>query len=93
MAGNRTKAAITGFGDTRRLPKALARDDYGGYLSYDAGLAGVQQCLAHPYRYPDDAYATDPVSQAWTRQAGDALREAAAKGQGSPRGQPRQPQP
>ncbi len=51
---------------------------YGGYLSYDAGLAGVQQCLAHLYRYLDDAYAIDPVSQVWTRQAGDALREAAA---------------
>jgi hypothetical protein len=56
----------------------LVRDDYGGYLSYDAGLAGVQQCLAHLYRYLNDAYATDPVSQVWTRQAGDALRAASA---------------
>ena len=56
----------------------LVRDDYGGYLSYDAGLAGVQQCLAHLYRYLDDAYAIDPESQAWTRQAGDALRAAGA---------------
>src|SRR5260370_27068556 len=38
----------------------------------------VQQCLAHLYRSLDDAYATDPASQVWTRQAGDALREAAA---------------
>lgn len=78
-AGNRTKAAITGFGILDGYRGVLVRDDYGGYLSYDAGLAGVQQCLAHLYRYLDDAYATDPVSQAWARQAGDALREAAAR--------------
>ena len=77
-AGNRTKASITGFGILDGFPGVLVRDDYGGYLSYDAGLAGVQQCLAHLYRYLDDAYAIDPVSQVWTRQAGDALRAAAA---------------
>jgi transposase len=77
-AGNRTKAAITGFGILDGFAGILVRDDYGGYLSYDAGLAGVQQCLAHLYRYLDDAYAIDPVSQVWTRQAGDALREAGA---------------
>jgi transposase len=77
-AGNRTKAAITGFGILDGYRGVLVRDDYGGYLSYDAGLAGVQQCVAHLYRYLDDAYATDPESQAWTRQAGDALRAASA---------------
>jgi transposase len=77
-AGNRTKASITGFGILDGFAGVLVRDDYGGYLSYDAGLAGVQQCLAHLYRYLDDAYAIDPVSQVWTRQAGDALRGAAA---------------
>ena len=77
-AGNRTKLAITGFGILDGYRGVLVRDDYGGYLSYDAGLAGVQQCLAHLYRYLDDAYATGPVSQVWTRQAGDALRAAAA---------------
>jgi transposase len=77
-AGNRTKAAITGFGILDGYRGVLVRDDYGGYLSYDAGLAGVQQCLAHLYRYLDDAYATGPESQVWTRQAGDALRAAAA---------------
>jgi transposase len=77
-AGNRTKAAITGFGILDGYRGVLVRDDYGGYLSYDAGLAGVQQCLAHLYRYLDDAYATGPEWQVWTRQAGDALREAAA---------------
>jgi transposase len=77
-AGNRTKAAIAGFGILDGFAGVLVRDDYGGYLSYDAGLAGVQQCLAHLYRYLDDAYAIDPVSQVWTRQAGDALRAAAA---------------
>jgi transposase len=77
-AGNRTKASITGFGILDGFAGVLVRDDYGGYLSYDAGLDGVQQCLAHLYRYLDDAYATGPDSQVWTRQAGDALREAAA---------------
>ena len=77
-AGNRTKASITGFGILDGYRGVLVRDDYGGYLSYDAGLAGVQQCLAHLYRYLDDAYATGPDAQVWTRQAGDALREAAA---------------
>jgi hypothetical protein len=61
------------------LPRVLVRDDYGGYLSYDAGPAGVQQCLAHLYRYLDDTCATDPESQVWTRQVGDALRAAAAR--------------
>src|SRR5438132_8174141 len=77
-AGNRTKAAITGFGILDGYRGVLVRDDYGGYLSYDTTLAGVQQCLAHLYRYLDDAYAIDPQSQAWTRQAGDALRAASA---------------
>jgi transposase len=77
-AGDRTKASITGFGILDGYRGVLVRDDYGGYLSYDAGLTGVQQCLAHLYRYLDDAYAIDPESQVWTRQAGDALRAAAA---------------
>jgi transposase len=77
-AGNRTKAAITGFGILDGYHGILVRDDYGGYLSYDTTLAGVQQCLAHLYRYLDDAYAIDPESQAWARQAGDALRAASA---------------
>ena len=77
-AGDRTKASITGFGILDGYHGVLVRDDYGGYLSYDAGLAGVQQCLAHLYRYLDDAYATGPQSQTWTRQAGDALRAASA---------------
>src|ERR1035441_6038113 len=77
-AGNRTKAPVSGFGILDGYRGVLVRDDYGGYLSYDAGLAGVQQCRAHLYRYLDDAYATGPVSQAWARQARDALRAAAA---------------
>ncbi len=77
-AGDRTKAPVTGFGILDGYRGVLVRDDYGGYLSYDAGLAGVQQCLAHLYRYLDDACATGPESQIWTRQAGDALRAAGA---------------
>ena len=92
-AGNRTKAAITGFGILDGYRGVLVRDDYGGYLSYDAGLAGVQQCLAHLYRYLDDAYAIDPQSQVWTRQAGDALRAAWRGGPGRPGRPPGQPGP
>jgi len=77
-AGDRTKTPITGFGILDGFTGVLVRDDYGGYRSYDTGLAGVQQCLAHLYRYLDDAYAIDPETQAWTRQAGDALRQAAS---------------
>ena len=80
-AGNRTKAPVTGFGILDGYRGALVRDDYGGYLSYDAGLTGVQQCVAHLYRYLDDAYATDPESQVWTRQAGDALPRGHGRGQ------------
>src|SRR6478672_2531086 len=54
----------------------LVRDDFGGYLSYDADLAGVQQCLAHVLRYLDDAHAIDTDAQAWARQVADALRAA-----------------
>jgi len=77
-AGNRTKAAITGSGILDGFAGILVRDDYGGYLSYDAGLAGVRQCLARLYRYPDGTFAIDPVSQVRARQAGDALRAAPA---------------
>ena len=74
-AGDRTKASISGFGILDPFRGVLVRDDYGGYLSYDADLAGVQQCLAHALRYLDDAYAIDPASQGWARQVADTLRE------------------
>ncbi|HUY52887.1 MAG TPA: transposase [Streptosporangiaceae bacterium] len=77
-AGNRTKPSITSFGILDGFRGVLVRDDYGGYLSYDTKLAGVQQCVACLYRYLDDVCALGPEAQAWTRQAGDALREAAA---------------
>ena len=54
----------------------LVRDDFGGYVSYDDDLAGVQQCLAHLLRYLDDAHAIDTDVQAWARQVADALRAA-----------------
>ena len=69
-AGNRKKPSIAGFGILDGYCGVLVRDDYGGYLSYDAGLAGVQQCLAHLYRYLDDAYAIDPASQVWSGRPG-----------------------
>ena len=65
----------------------LVRDDYGGYLSYDAGLAGVQQCLAHLYRYLDDAYAIDPDIPA----VDPAGRRRPARGLGRGQGRPRPP--
>jgi transposase len=75
-AGNRTKASISGFGILDDFRGVLVRDDFGGYLSYDAELAGVQQCLAHVLRYLDDAHAIDTDAQAWARQVADALRSA-----------------
>ena len=75
-AGNRTKASISGFGILDDFRGVLVRDDFGGYLSYDTELTGVQQCLAHLRRYLDDAHAIDTDAQAWARQVADALRTA-----------------
>jgi transposase len=73
-AGTRTKKAITAFGILETFAGVLVRDDFGGYLSYDKKLAGVQQCLSHLLRYLDDAYDIDPATQMWARQVADALR-------------------
>jgi hypothetical protein len=75
-AGDRTKISINAFGIINAFRGVLVRDDYGGYTSYDADLAGVQQCLSHVLRYLDDAHAIDPAAQAWARQVADALRGA-----------------
>jgi transposase len=40
-AGDRTKASINAFGILDDFHGMLVRDDFGGYLSYDASLAGV----------------------------------------------------
>jgi transposase len=75
-AGDRTKTSISAFGILDEFRGVLVRDDYGGYTSYDADLAGVQQCLSHVIRYLDDAHAIDTDTQAWARQVADALRAA-----------------
>lgn len=75
-AGTRTKKAITSFGILDSFCGVLVRDDFGGYVSYDKKLAGVQQCLSHLLRYLDDAHDIDPASQVWARQVADALRTA-----------------
>jgi transposase len=75
-AGDRTKTSISGFGILEEFRGVLVRDDYGGYTSYDADLAGVQQCLSHVLRYLDDSHAIDTDAQAWARQVADALRGA-----------------
>jgi transposase len=75
-AGTRTKKAITAFGILQDYRGVLVRDDFGGYLSYDKQLAGVQQCLAHLLRYLDDAHDIDPATQLWAHQVADALRTA-----------------
>ena len=90
-AGNRTKAAITGFGILDGYRGVLVRDDYGGYLSYDGGLAGVQPCLAHLYRYLDDAYAIDPESQVWSPAGRRCPPRGRRRRQDRPRRQPGQP--
>lgn len=75
-AGTRTKKAISAFGILDDYDGVLVRDDFGGYLSYDDDLAGVQQCLAHMLRHLQDVADIDPDTQVWTVQAADALRVA-----------------
>src|SRR5258707_13557994 len=92
-AGNRTKLAITGFGILDGYRGVLVRDDYGGYLSHDTTLAGVQQFLAHLYRYLHHACAPGPESQGWAPHAGGAPRQAAAPARTGRAGHPAGPDP
>jgi hypothetical protein len=75
-AGTRTKKAISAFGILDNYDGVLVRDDFGGYLSYDEDLAGVQQCLSHLLRHLRDVTDIDPAVQVWSVQAADALRVA-----------------
>lgn len=75
-AGTRTKKEITAFGIPDNFDGTLVRDDFGGYVSYDDDLAGVQQCLSHMLRHLQDVIDIDPLTQAWAVQAADALRLA-----------------
>ena len=75
-AGTRTKKEITAFGILDNYAGILVRDDFGGYVSYDEDLAGVQQCLSHLLRHLQDVTDIDPDTQAWSIQAADALRKA-----------------
>jgi cell division protein FtsB len=75
-AGNRTKKSISAFEILDGYRGVLVRDDYGGYHSYDEKLEGVQQCLAHLFRYLDDTHEIDKVAQVWARQVADVLRAA-----------------
>jgi hypothetical protein len=75
-AGTRTKKAITAFGILDNYTGVLVRDDFGGYLSYDTDLAGVQQCLSHLLRHLQDVTDIDAAVQVWTVQAADAARVA-----------------
>ena len=92
LPGRATRRRSNGFEILDGYRRTLVLEDYRGYLSYDAGITGVQQCLAHLYRYLDEAYVVPTrISQVWTRQAGDALRAAAASVEerlGRPPGQP-----
>ena len=45
--GTRTKKEITAFGILDDCTGILVRDDFGGYVSYDDDLEGVQQCVSH----------------------------------------------
>lgn len=74
--GTRTKKAISGFGILDNYTGVLVRDDFGGYVSYDEDLAGVQQCLSHLLRHLQDVTDIDPDTQVWSIQAADALRLA-----------------
>ena len=74
--GTRTKKEITAFGILDNYTGVLVRDDFGGYVSYDEDLAGVQQCASHMLRHLQDVTDIDPDVQAWSVQAADALRLA-----------------
>ncbi len=74
--GTRTKKEITAFGILDNFDGTLVRDDFGGYVSYDDDLEGVQQCLSHMLRHLQGVTDIDPVAQAWSVQAADALRLA-----------------
>jgi transposase len=74
--GTRTKKEITAFGILDNYTGILVRDDFGGYVSYDEDLEGVQQCLSHILRHLQDVTDIDPLTQAWSIQAADALRLA-----------------
>ena len=75
-AGNRTKESITAFDILENYQGVLVRDDYGGYVSYDEQLEGVQQCISHLLRYLGDAHEIDKVAQVWACQVADVLRAA-----------------
>jgi transposase len=75
-AGTRTKKEITAFGILDNYTGVLVREDFGGYVSYDDDLDGVQQCLSHMLRHLQDLTDIDPDTQAWSIQAADALRLA-----------------
>jgi transposase len=75
-AGDRTKPRITKFAILDGFRGALVRDDFGGYLSYDEQLAGVQQCISHLLRYLKDSENLDPVAQVWATATAQTLREA-----------------
>ena len=85
-AGTRTKKEITAFGILDNFTGTLVRDDFGGYLSYDDVLAGVQQCLSHILRYLQDTINTGPREQVW------AERGRPFPAQRDPRPQHRPPQ-
>src|SRR5260370_21146159 len=70
-AGNRTKAAITGFGILDGYCGVLVRDDYGGHPRYATRLAGGPPWPPPLYPYPDDAYPTGPASPPSTPPARD----------------------
>ena len=75
-AGDRTKPRITKFGILDGFYGILVRDDFGGYLSYDTQLTGVQQCVSHLLRYLKDAETIDPVAQIWATTTAKTLSEA-----------------
>jgi hypothetical protein len=92
-AGDRTKASISAFGILDGYHGALVRDDFGGYVSYDADLAAVQQCLSHLLRYLDDAYAIDPVVPGVGPSGRRCPADGDPRGQHRPHRRPYQPAP
>ena len=88
-AGNRTKASITSFGILDGYRGALVRDDYGGYLSYDAALAGVES--ASPTSTDTSTMPTRPTRNPRPGPGRPAMPSARPPPRSGPPGTPARP--
>lgn len=74
----RTSIAIAGLDVLSGWSGFLVRDDYAGWVQFDATLAGVQQCCAHLIRHSKGVWLLHRTEQGWANTVITVLREAAA---------------